>query len=86
MHPEMLPSLVAERHRAVATSMNAHRPPARSGRTGPPPAGPARRDRGAGRRRPFLRVSWSRVTLAAQAGATGRGRSWVIVISATRPL
>jgi len=32
---------------------------------------------------PRYRVSWSRTTLS-PAGAGGRGRSWVIVISATR--
>jgi hypothetical protein len=32
---------------------------------------------------PRYRVSWSRTTLSS-AGAGGRGRSWVIVISATR--
>jgi hypothetical protein len=85
MHPEMLPSLVAERHRDIAASVTGCRATAKPGRA--VATGPARGARGAARRRPLLRVSWSRVTLAARAGDPGgRRRSWVIIISASRPL
>jgi len=85
MHPAMLPSLVAERHRDIAASMPPRRAPAPARR--PARTGPGCRERSARRRLPFLRVTWSRVALAAQpGGAAGRSRSWVIVISATRPL
>jgi hypothetical protein len=75
MHPELLSALVAERHRDLAATMNARRAPSSSR---------------AGRRAPHLtvprfRVTWTRTTLAAVAGRR-RGRSWVIVISATRTL
>ena len=74
MHPELLSSLAAERRRDLATAMTAR------------PVAPAR----LGRRAPRLgllryRVSLTRTTLAAVAGSR-RGRSLVIVISATRPV
>jgi hypothetical protein len=80
MHPELLSSLVAERHRDLAaTAMNTR------------PAPSAR----AGRRAlhmtlphftlPRFRVTWTRTTLTAVADRR-RGRSVVIVISATRTL
>jgi hypothetical protein len=73
MHPELLSRLALERPREIAASL----PPAR-------PARPAARHHA---RRPALpfRVTWSRTTLAAPAGRR-RGRSVVIVISATRVL
>lgn len=76
MHPELLISLAAERHRDLAAAMASSNPRLR-----------APRDRAAGRARPLtmprFRVSWSHTTLGAVTGR-GRGRSWVIVISATR--
>jgi hypothetical protein len=70
MHPELLTRLALERPRELAAS----RPSAR----------PAARRRA---RRPALpfQVTWSRTTLSAAAGRR-RGRSVVIVISATRVL
>jgi hypothetical protein len=78
MHPQLLSSLAAEHRRDLTASIRPHATAADS------PA-PARQ-----RRRlpvlalPKLRVSWSRTTLAAVADAR-RSRSYVIVISATRP-
>ena len=70
MHPELLSSLATEHRRDLAASMT------------PRPVTPAA-GRPAGRVLPRLRLSWSRTTLAATAGRQ-RGRSLVIVISATR--
>jgi hypothetical protein len=94
MHAELLSSLAAERHRDLLSGASRRRVP-------PPGALPAQaapalalvpvpalRPRGLrapGRLLPGLRISWSRTTLAA-ATSRGRGRSWVIVIPATRPL
>ena len=75
MHPQLMLSLAAERRRDMTADMHAHRPMSKS----------------TGRRRapylsvPRFRVNWSRTTLAATAGRR-RGRSYVIVISATRTL
>jgi hypothetical protein len=70
MHPELLSRLALERPREIAASL--------------PPARPVARRRA---RRPALpfQVTWSRTTLAAAADRR-RGRSVVIVISATRVL
>jgi len=75
MHPVLLSSLAAERRRDLAAGLRDHRVP-RAVADGP---GPARRWL------PSFRVSWSRTSLSAATGRH-RGRSWVIVISATRPL
>lgn len=73
MHAQLLSSLAAE-HRRDLSAMTASRPlPGRAGR----PARPVKL--------PRFRVSWTRTTLAAVAGSR-RGRSLVIVISATRTL
>jgi hypothetical protein len=72
MNPELLSALAAEHRRDLDSAMVAHRPPDTSA---------ARRARPL----PRFRVSWSRTTLAAVAG-NRRGRSLVIVISATRTL
>jgi hypothetical protein len=74
MHPELLSSLALQRHREVAARQRATSPSAASR-----PRRPARRAL------PSYRVTWSRTTLAAAAGRR-RGRSVVIVISATRVL
>lgn len=71
MHPELLTRLALERPREIA-----------AGRPAVHPAAAPRRAR-----RPALpvRITWSRTTLAAAADRR-RGRSVVIVISATRLL
>jgi hypothetical protein len=74
MHPELLSSLAAEHRRDLADAMIASR--ARSARAGL---------RAPHVTLPRLRVSWTRTTLAAVTGSR-RGRSLVIVISATRTL
>jgi hypothetical protein len=78
MHPELLSYLAAERRRDIAASLHA---------TPAPAAGRPRRPRRAraGRPLPSFRVTWSRTTLAAASGRR-RGRSVIIVISATRAL
>jgi hypothetical protein len=74
MHPELLSYLVAERHRDLAAARSRWRSPdGRAARRAHP------------RSLPRFRVSWTRMTLCAGTGR-GRGRSWVIVISATRTL
>ena len=72
MHPELLSAVVAEHHRDLRSAMTARR--------GPSAAAPARP-----RRLPRFRLSWTGTTLAAAAG-NRRGKSLVIVISATRTL
>jgi hypothetical protein len=74
MHPELISALATEHRRDMTAHLNAHRPM---------PAGPARR-RLPHLTVPRLRVTWSRTTLAA--AGRSRGRSYVIVISATRTL
>ena len=75
MYPQLMLSLAAERRRDMTADLHAHRPMPKST---------------ARRRAPHLsvpryRVNWSRTTLATVAGRR-RGRSYVIVISATRTL
>jgi hypothetical protein len=74
MHPELLSAVVAEHRRDLHSAMTAHRVPRASAATRP-------------RRRvlPRFRLSWTGTTLAAAAG-NRRGKSLVIVISATRTL
>ena len=74
MHPELLSAVVAEHHRDLHSAMTARRVPS---------AGAASRARP--RRLPRFRLSWTGTTLAAAAG-NRRGKSLVIVISATRTL
>jgi hypothetical protein len=80
MNPQLALSLAAERRRDMTAQFNAHRRVAPS----------SSEHRSAARRRaprltvPRLRVTWSRTTLAA--AGRHRGRSYVIVISATRTL
>ena len=74
MHQELLSAVVAERRRDLHSAMTARR-----GQS----AGAATRARP--RRLPRFRLSWTGTTLAAAAG-TRRGKSLVIVISATRSL
>jgi hypothetical protein len=73
MHPELLSSLVAERHRDLAALAGNRAPSARAGLRAPHVT------------LPKFRVSWTGTTLAAATGSR-RGRSLVIVISATRTL
>ncbi|HEY3879832.1 MAG TPA: hypothetical protein VGM12_14670 [Trebonia sp.] len=82
MHPELISSLAVERRRDVAASFHPQSDPVPA----PVPAARALRRAHAPRRIvPSFRVTWTRTTLAAAAGRR-RGRSWVIVISATRAL
>jgi hypothetical protein len=74
VHPELLSSLVAERHRDLSACRN---PALARGARDSRRASPVRW------RLPWFRVSWTHTTLAAVAGRR-RGRSLVIVISATR--
>ena len=77
VHPELISALATERRRDMTADRSTHRPA--------PRRGVPDRD---GRRHtphltvPRLRVTWSRTTLAA--ADLRRGRSYVIVISATR--
>jgi hypothetical protein len=77
MHPELLSSLAAEHRRDLAASLNPGRAPA--GRE----TWPGASRRAARRMMPRFQVSWTHTTLAAVAGRR-RGRSHVIIISATR--
>jgi hypothetical protein len=74
MHPELLSAVAAEYRRDLHSAATARRAPR---------AGAARRARPVSL--PRYRLSWTRTTLAAVAG-NRRGRSLVIVISATRTL
>ena len=74
MHPELLSSLAAERRRDLAHDFQSAR---RARRVLPPVRAPHLPV-------PKLRVTWSRTTLAS--AGRRRGRSYVIVISATRTL
>jgi hypothetical protein len=77
MHPELLSSLATEHRRDLAARLS------REALTDAP--APARHR--PARLLPRLRVSWQRTTLAAVGGPSrDPGRSWVIVISATRTL
>jgi hypothetical protein len=73
MHPQLMLSLAAERRRDLTADLHASRPVKQ------------RAVRRAPRLNvPRLRVTWSRTTLAS--AGRRRGRSYVIVISATRTL
>ena len=100
MHPDMA-SALASQHRHEMTAKASHhapgppRPRARPPGQPPGPGWPSPRGPRRGARRAYLpgallpryRVSWSRTALsAAAADGARRGRSWVIVISATRGL
>ena len=74
MHPELLSAVVAEHRRDLHSAMTARRVPS---------AGAATRARP--RRLLRFRLSWTGTTLEAVAG-NRRGKSLVIVISATRTL
>jgi len=73
--------MVAQAERATLARATRHR--AAAGSRGPRRA--AGRAHLPGALVPGYRVSWSRTTLAPAAGSR-RGRSWIIVISATRGL
>lgn len=80
MHPEMASALAAEhRHDMSSRALAASRR-----RAAASPRGPRRL--AAGALVPRYRLSWSRTTLSPAAGGGRPGRSWVIIISATRPL
>jgi hypothetical protein len=87
MHPHMAGAMVAQHRRdmtaAAARSALARQagPRGAAGPRGPRRSGP--RAHLLGTLLPRYRVSWSRTTLS-PAAAGGRGRSWVIVISARR--
>lgn len=75
LHPVMASALASEHRRDMIAQASQAARGAEAGRA----SQDARRDA----LLPRYRVSWSRITLS-PAGARGRGRSWVIVISATR--
>jgi hypothetical protein len=92
LHPVMASALASEHRRDMIARAGQAAVGAEAGR-----AGRASRRRAAasprGPRRaapraylPRYRVSWSRTTLSAAGAGGHRGRSWVIVISATRGL
>ena len=94
MHPDMA-SALASQHRHEMTAKASHHTQATQASETAGECQPAASPRGPrrGARRAYLpgallpryRVSWSRTALSASApDGTGRGRSWVIVISATR--
>jgi hypothetical protein len=78
MHPDMA-SALASQHRHDMTA-KASRAQAAAG-AGPRLAAPRAYRPGA--RLPRYRVSWSRTTLSPDGAGGRRGRSWIIVISAT---
>ena len=82
MHPHLMLSLADEHRRDMQADLNTHRP-VRTSADRPVPVRPARR-RVPHLTVPRLRVTWSRTTLAS--AGLRRGRSYVIVISATRTL
>jgi hypothetical protein len=75
LHPVMASALASEHRRDMITQASQAALGAEAGRA----SQDTRRDA----LLPRYRVSWSRTTLSS-AGAGRRGRSWVIVISATR--
>ena len=81
MHPHLMLSLADEHRRDLQADLTAHRPVRRAHR---PVARNAARRRVPHLTVPRLRVTWSRTTLAS--AGLRRGRSYVIVISATRTL
>jgi hypothetical protein len=94
MHPDMA-SALASQHRHEMTAKASHHAQATQAsetagarQAAASPRGPRRGARRAylsGALLPRYRVSWSRTALSASApDGAGRGRSWVIVISATR--
>jgi hypothetical protein len=96
MHPDMA-SALASQHRHEMTAKASHHAQATQAsetagvsQAAASPRGPRRGARRAylsGALLPRYRVSWSRTALSASApDGAGRGRSWVIVISATRGL
>jgi hypothetical protein len=96
MHPDMA-SALASQHRHEMTAKAGHHAQATQAsetagacQAAASPRGPrrgARRSSLSGALLPRYRVSWSRTALSASApDGAERGRSWVIVISATRGL
>ena len=75
MHPEMASGLAAQHRHDMSTRALA----AGRSRAAASPRGPLRL-------LPRYRLSWSRTTLTPAAGGGRRGRSVVIIISATRGL
>jgi hypothetical protein len=83
MHPETATAL-ASRHRHDLTAEAASQRRAAASRRGPRRAAPHAHLPAA--LVPRYRVSWSRTTFSPAPDARHRGRSWIIVISATRSL
>jgi hypothetical protein len=77
MHPELLSALAAEHRRDLTASLNPRLAPAAR------ESWPRASHRATRQMVPRFRVSWTHTTLAAVAGRR-RGRSHVIIISATR--
>jgi hypothetical protein len=96
MHPDMASALASQHRHEMTAKAGHHAQATQAGETAvacQPAASPRGSRRGA--RRPYVsgtllpryRVSWSRTALSASApDGAERGRSWVIVISATRGL
>ena len=96
MHPDMASALASQHRHEMTTKASHHTQATQANETAgecQPAASPRGPRRGA--RRAYLsrvllpryRVSWSRTALSASApDGAERGRSWVIVISATRGL
>ncbi len=96
MHPEMAGAFASQHRHEMTAKASHHAQATQASETAgecQPAASPRGRRRGArraylpGALLPRYRVSWSRTALSASApNGTERGRSWVIVISATRGL
>ena len=96
MHPDMASALASQHRHEMTAKAGHHARATQAGETAgacqsaASPRGPRRGARRAylsGALLPRYRVSWSRTALSASAAdGAGRGRSWVIVISATRGL
>jgi hypothetical protein len=96
MHPDMANALASQHRHEMTVKASHHVQAAHASETGgareaaASPRGPrrgARRAHLGGALLPRYRVSWSRTALStAAADGARRGRSWVIVISATRSL
>ena len=88
MHPAMAGALASQHRHEMTVKAGHHAQATHAGETaGARQAAASLRGPRRGALLPRYRVSWSRTALStAAAGGGRRGRSWVIVISATRSL
>ena len=88
MHPDMASALASQHRHEMTAKAGHHAQATLTAQAAASPRGPrrgARRPHLSGALLPRYRVSWSRTALSASApDGAERGRSWVIVISATR--